>query len=137
MRRLYPMPPGSSWEEAGAAAGHERNMPLCRLGDLGALWRAGGLLDVEERPLEIELSFASFDDYWSPFLGGVGPAGAHVAALDDGARRARGETRTAPGSSPGPSRLPSLRSCAERRAAASASERGGDADHRARRGMLV
>jgi SAM-dependent methyltransferase len=76
------------WEEAGpgAAERHERNMPLCRLGDLESLWRAGGLADVEERPLTIELAFADFDDFWSPFLGGVGPAGAFVRALDDAGR---------------------------------------------------
>ena len=37
------------------------------------------MLAVGERPLTIEQPFASFDDYWSPFLGGQGPAGAYVA----------------------------------------------------------
>ena len=73
---------------AGAAERHEKHMPLCRLGQLGDLWRAGGLVEVEERPLTIELAFSSFEDYWSPFLGGVGPAGAHVGSLDDAARNA-------------------------------------------------
>ncbi len=81
------------WEEVSvldpaAGAKHERNMPLCKRGELGALWREGGLVDVEERPLTIDLSFASFDDYWMPFLGGVGPAGAHVASLDPAKRDA-------------------------------------------------
>ncbi len=34
-----------------------------------------------QQPITIELSFASFDDYWSPFLGGQGPAGAYAASL--------------------------------------------------------
>jgi len=81
------------WDEAVAldessASRDERNMPLCRQGELATLWRTGGLERVEEQPLEIEMPFASFDDYWLPFLGGQGPAGAHVAGLTDAARSA-------------------------------------------------
>lgn len=81
------------WDEAVAldstiAARDERHMPLCRRGDLTALWRANGLERVEEQPIDIELSFASFDDYWRPFLGAQGPAGAYVASLPDPQRGA-------------------------------------------------
>ena len=74
------------WDAAIAAdpavAGRdERNMPLCKRGQLSALWRAEGLLQVEEQPLTIDMRFASFDEYWTPFLGGQGPAGAYVAKL--------------------------------------------------------
>ncbi|MCB9561556.1 MAG: class I SAM-dependent methyltransferase [Kofleriaceae bacterium] len=74
------------WDHAVAeapalASRDEAHLPLCRQGELGALWRAAGLVDVVEAPLTIELGFASFDDYWAPFLLGQGPAGAHVAAL--------------------------------------------------------
>lgn len=88
------------WDEAVAAdpaiaRRDERNMPLCRAGDLSALWRAHGLTEVEEQPLTIELAFASFDDYWVPFLGGQGPAGAYVAGLSDSQRSAlRSRLRT-------------------------------------------
>lgn len=64
-----------------AEAADEKNMPLCRAGELCQLWTAGGLAEVEERPLEITTAFRSFDDYWQPFLGGQGPAGAYVAGL--------------------------------------------------------
>ncbi|MBP1778890.1 MAG: putative Methyltransferase type 11 [candidate division NC10 bacterium] len=79
------------WDEAVAldstiAVRDERNMPLCRRGELAALWRACGLQHVEEQPIAIELSFVSFDDYWSPFLGGQGPAGAYAASLPETAR---------------------------------------------------
>lgn len=79
------------WDEAVAldsaiAVRDERNMPLCRRGELAALWRANGLQQVEEQPIAVELFFASFDDYWSPFLGGQGPAGAYAASLSDTAR---------------------------------------------------
>jgi hypothetical protein len=56
-------------------------MPLCRAGELAALWRAEGLVDVAEAPLDSVLEFASFDDYFAPFLLGQGPAGAHAAGL--------------------------------------------------------
>lgn len=74
------------WEEAvaldpGVAMRDERNMPLCRQGELATLWRANGLQAVQDEPLTIDLRFESFDDYWSPFLGGQGPAGAYAASL--------------------------------------------------------
>jgi SAM-dependent methyltransferase len=74
------------WDEAVAltpanAAKDERNMPLCRRGELAALWRAQGLQDVVEDALTIETRFASFDDFWTPFLEKQGPAGAYVASL--------------------------------------------------------
>jgi SAM-dependent methyltransferase len=76
------------WDEAVAldpplAARDERRMPLCNRGELAAWWRANGLHQVEDQPIVIDLSFSSFDDYWSPFLGGQGPAGAYVASLSD------------------------------------------------------
>jgi SAM-dependent methyltransferase len=85
------------WDEAVAldpaiAARDERNMPLCKGGELAALWRAHGLEHVGERPLAIDLDFASFDDYWRPFLGGQGPAGAYTASLPE-PRRAALEAR--------------------------------------------
>jgi SAM-dependent methyltransferase len=60
----------------------EKNMPLCRSGDLSKLWKQGGLENVHEEPLEIEILFSSFADYWSPFLLGQGPAGAYVRTLN-------------------------------------------------------
>jgi SAM-dependent methyltransferase len=60
---------------------HEKHMPLCRSGELAGLFRAARLVDVREKPLEITTHFESWDDYWSPFLDGQGPAGAYVAGL--------------------------------------------------------
>lgn len=81
------------WDEAVAldpAVGpkDERHMPLCRKGELAEFWTAHGLLDVREEPLTVPMTFSSFEDYWSPFLEGQGPAGAYVAALPEGPRRA-------------------------------------------------
>jgi len=80
------------WDEAVAldpamAPKDERNMKLSRAGQLGELWRKAGLVNVEEKPLVIEQAFASFDDYWAPFLTGAGPAGAYVVSLGDERRR--------------------------------------------------
>lgn len=66
----------------------ERHMKLCRAGQLAGLWRATGLLEVEEASLVIDTAFPSFDDYWSPFLAGVGPGGAYVASLSEERRKA-------------------------------------------------
>ena len=52
------------------------------------MWRRHGLALVDERPLSIVMSFTSFDDYWAPFLGGQGPAGAYVAGLNETERAA-------------------------------------------------
>jgi SAM-dependent methyltransferase len=65
-----------------AAKLDEAHMPLCRSGELAHLWKKAGLKNVHEQPLDIEMRFDSFEDYWHPFLLGQGPAGAYVASLD-------------------------------------------------------
>lgn len=74
------------WEEAlkldsEAETRAERPRRLNQPEQLAALWRATGLHDVEETTLEISTDFRSFDDYWRPFLRGVGPHGVYVADL--------------------------------------------------------
>lgn len=59
----------------------EKHMPLCRAGELAELWRQGGLHNVREQPIDVEMKFVSFNDYWRPFLLGQGPAGAYVRRL--------------------------------------------------------
>ena len=59
-----------------------RRFPICRPGALADSFRAGGLGDVRCEPIEIPTEFASFDDYWRPFLGGTGPAPSYVASLE-------------------------------------------------------
>ena len=79
------------WDEAVALdplaePRDERHMPFCRSGELADLWQKHGLVDVREEALVIPLEFQSFDDFWSPFLEGQGPAGAYVASLAEGER---------------------------------------------------
>jgi SAM-dependent methyltransferase len=66
----------------------ERNMSLCAEGELARLWTKVGLEDVREQALSIAMNFASFADYWDPFLLGQGPAGAYVRTLDEKEREA-------------------------------------------------
>jgi SAM-dependent methyltransferase len=68
--------------DPGAEKLDEKHMPLCRAGELSALWKQCGLENVHEQPIEIGLSFVSFADYWDPFLLGQGPAGSYVRRLD-------------------------------------------------------
>lgn len=79
-------------EDPSLVARTERTMKLTRKGQLAEVWRSVGLLDVQEAAVEVPLSFSSFEDYWQPFLDGVGPAGAYVVSLDQ-VGRTRIETR--------------------------------------------
>lgn len=45
--------------------------------------------------LEIQTVFRSFEDYWSPFLGGQGPAPTYTMSLGEAERRALRERRRA------------------------------------------
>lgn len=75
------------WQEAvaldpGAASLDERRrFPICNGEALPALFRAAGLSKVESTRLDSITSFASFDDYWEPFLGRTGPAPSYMASL--------------------------------------------------------
>jgi len=58
-----------------------RRFPLCQPEPLKQLFQSAGLSDVEARPVEIATDFRDFEDYWSPFLGGQGPAPSYVMSL--------------------------------------------------------
>lgn len=80
--------------DPGAEKLDEKRMPLCRAGELSTLWRQGGLGDVREHPIDINMRFESFADYWEPFLLGQGPAGSYVRGLDrDKLRTLRNEVK--------------------------------------------
>jgi SAM-dependent methyltransferase len=72
--------------EGTPGAADESHLPGVREGQLPALFAAAGLPDADTVALVVEVEHASFEDWWRPFTLGVGPAGAHVAGLDDGAR---------------------------------------------------
>jgi SAM-dependent methyltransferase len=60
--------------------------PLCRPDVLERLFADAGLQGVQVRPIDVPTRFASFDDYWKPFLGGQGPAPAYAMSLDETVR---------------------------------------------------
>ena len=75
------------WAEAvaadprAAALDERTRFPLCEPAALSAAFRAAGFDNVETTALVIPTVFADFDDFWSPFLGGTGPAPAYVGSL--------------------------------------------------------
>jgi SAM-dependent methyltransferase len=67
----------------------QRHMKLSHKGQLAELWKSAGLVDVEEQPIDIDMRFSSFDDYWRPFLdGAAGATGAYMATRDEPSRNA-------------------------------------------------
>ena len=73
----------------GAAEADEGpRFPICQPGPFGDALRAAGLRDVDVRAIEVPAVFADFDDYWSPFLTGVGVAPRYAVGLQEGARNA-------------------------------------------------
>jgi SAM-dependent methyltransferase len=75
-------------DRAAAEQDEGRRFPLCRPEPLRALWLEAGLTDVEVAPIEVTTRFGGLDDYWSPFLGGQGPAPGYVSSLADDQRAA-------------------------------------------------
>jgi SAM-dependent methyltransferase len=75
------------WNAAAALDPHAvdldegRRFPLCRPGPLRELFQGAGLKMVEVRAIDISTHFKDFDDYWSPFLGGQGPAPSYAMSL--------------------------------------------------------
>ena len=66
-----------------AALNEGRRFPLCQPGPLGELLSRAGLGAVDVRPIDIRTDGRNFDNDWSPFRGGQGPAPGYVASLDE------------------------------------------------------
>lgn len=70
-----------------AAPMHEGlRFPICNPQALEVQFASAGLVGPEVTAIDIRARFASFDDYWQPFLGGQGPAPAYALSLDEDAR---------------------------------------------------
>jgi len=63
-----------------------RRFPLCQPEPLAELFQSAGLKKVEVRAIDIPTDFKDFDDYWSPFLGGQGPAPSYAMSLSEDRR---------------------------------------------------
>jgi SAM-dependent methyltransferase len=60
--------------------------PICRPLALKEVFVSAGLTNVSVHALDITTPFENFDDYWSPFLGGVGSAPKYCVSLDESVR---------------------------------------------------
>jgi ubiquinone/menaquinone biosynthesis C-methylase UbiE len=68
--------------ELDPRAPDEQNMRYRSADELAALWERHELDDVGTAPLDVQVGYDSFDDFWEPFMLGVGPAGAYCASLE-------------------------------------------------------
>lgn len=58
-----------------------KRFPLCNPERLRDLFIAQGLNNVDVRSIDVQTHFVDFQDYWTPFLSGQGPAPSYVASL--------------------------------------------------------
>jgi len=65
--------------------------PICAPEALEEVFRRAGFGSVTVEALEIPTRFRDFDDYWSPFVGGPGPAPGYLSSLPAEAGRALAE----------------------------------------------
>ena len=72
--------------DPGSRFGSAYFSSLTGVGELEAMWRAVGLIDVEAADLLIRMDYVGFDDYWTPLEAGDGPPGEYVMGLSPDAR---------------------------------------------------
>ena len=75
-------------DPAAAAEDEGARFPICAPGPLERAFVDAGLDRVEVRAIEIPTVFANFDDYWTPFLSGVGAAPAFAVRMEEAQRDA-------------------------------------------------
>jgi SAM-dependent methyltransferase len=82
------------WDAAGALdpAAREldegRRFPICQPERLASLFGEAGLAATASRAIDVPTVFGDFDDYWTPFLGGQGPAPGYCMSLNESRRTA-------------------------------------------------
>lgn len=69
-------------EEFDPEARDESDFPGTREGELEEIFSSAGLMDVEDDAITFDVEHDTFEQWWDPFLLGVGPAGRYVADLD-------------------------------------------------------
>jgi SAM-dependent methyltransferase len=60
-----------------------RRFPICDPNALSDLFKNVSLAHCEVRAIEISTDFKDFDDFWTPFLGGQGPAPGYTMSLSE------------------------------------------------------
>jgi FMN phosphatase YigB (HAD superfamily) len=89
-----------------AAPAESKRMRFGEPDELRHLWLDTELADVSTDALEVSERYEDFDDYWNPFIAGVGPGGAYCASLAPDAREElREECRRRLGNPAGPFEL--------------------------------
>lgn len=73
-------------DPAAATLDEAVRFPLCAPDPLQEAFEDAGLGDVDVRALDVPTVFRDFDDYWIPFLSGVGPAPGYAMSLDEASR---------------------------------------------------
>ena len=75
-------------DPAAAQLAEGLRFELCQPEPLTRLFETAGLADITMRPIEVPTRFQDFDDYWTPFLGGQGPAPSYTMSLEEPRRTA-------------------------------------------------
>ncbi|MCT7374108.1 class I SAM-dependent methyltransferase [Chelativorans salis] len=99
MRRFWEA--AAALDDAARELDEGRRFPICKPEALRALFAEAGVDDIDGRAIDVPTVFSDFDDYWSPFLGGQGPAPGYCVSLSESKREAlreklRAELPTSP-----------------------------------------
>ncbi len=73
-------------DSAASVLDEAKRFPICDPEALSATFNQAGLSDVRTTALEVDARFTDFDDFWSPFIGGNGPAPAYAMSLTEDRR---------------------------------------------------
>jgi hypothetical protein len=74
----------SAAREIDAAAADESLLAGARQGHLAELFAAAGVHQIEESILSVDVEHRSFEEWWEPYMLGVGPAGGYATSLESG-----------------------------------------------------
>jgi SAM-dependent methyltransferase len=73
-------------DPAAAELDEGRRFGLCQPQPLASLIQDAGLVEVDVQAIQVPTRFRDFEDYWTPFLGGQGPAPGYARGLDEAQR---------------------------------------------------
>jgi SAM-dependent methyltransferase len=79
MRRFWDA--AAALDPAARALDEGVRFPICAAAVLAELFDQAGLAGVATRAIDVPTSFRDFDDFWSPFEGGQGPAPGYCLSL--------------------------------------------------------
>jgi SAM-dependent methyltransferase len=92
------------WDAALAvdAGAPDETRRFGREGEIAALFVSAGMEDVKETTLQVLVGYETFEDLWTGYLAGIGPAGSYCTSLEpDKQARLEGELFRRVGSPPG------------------------------------